>query len=446
MRSAGVQGLRYLLMCAVVVSLAGCQKNPRYEIQKPLNQTSVTCTDPAGVNCTVEVQVAWEGVSVRPNPEVSLDGTAITPTFTSATKSVVANIITGLGSHTLLVSGDLAAKGTIGSYSATSTFTVAPLPPPTGGFSLSANPTDLLIERGKSATTTVTVTRSAPFTGAVTVGLSSPPTGITAPSVTVPAGATTAMLTISAAATALHGKPMVGVLGTATGVSSAGTPLRITVGRETGAFAEATPSPYLSSLPSSKTALAGAFRVDIATGAPTLPQPRKASFFRAAQAVGGEIGFTLGPVSNVGGAGFCANTLPVAITRGVVLSGALPGRASQNVVTFLDLTVNAPVLMEVPTDMNVQQTATGPFILFQPRVYFSRDCTLALVAGANKLGPTRHILVVYDLASGQPIGAELPFETSIFSALVRTNGTKQEVEVKVDTGAASAQTAVRTIP
>jgi hypothetical protein len=241
------------------------------------------------------------------------------------------------------------------------------------------------------------------------------------------------MLTISAAATAVHGKPMVGVLGTATGVSSAGTPLRITVGRETGAFAEATPSPYLSSLPSSKTALAGAFRVDIATGAPTLPQPRKASFFRAAQAVGGEIGFTLGPVSNVGGAGFCANTLPVAITRGVVLSGALPGRASQNVVTFLDLTVNAPVLMEVPTDMNVQQTATGPFILFQPRVYFSRDCTLALVAGANKLGPTR-------------IGAELPFETSIFSALVRTNGTKQEVEVKVDTGAASAQTAVRTIP
>ena len=88
--------------------------------------------------------------------------------------------------------------------------------------------------------------------------------------------------------------------------------------------------------------MAGGFRVDIAAGGTTLPQPQKATFFRGTQAVGNEIGFTKGPNSTLGGAGFCANTAPVAITRGVVLSGAMPSYPSQNVVTLLDLTATAP--------------------------------------------------------------------------------------------------------
>ncbi|MGH7710306.1 MAG: hypothetical protein ACREOG_03430, partial [Gemmatimonadaceae bacterium] len=318
-----------------------------------------------------------------------------------------------------------------------------------GGFSLTANPSDVLIERGKSATTSIAVTRMPPFTGAVALSLSSPPPGISIapppPPATIAIGMASTPVTLTVAAAATHGKKTVSVVGAAS-VSGIGAPLTLTVGREVGPFQEANPTPYQSTVPSSRTALSGNFRVEIATGAPSVPQPRKASFFRGTQAVGNEIGFTLGPVSSIGGAGFCANSLPVAITRGVVMSGAMPGHASQNVVTFLDVTVNAPPLLEVETDMNVQHTPTGPFILFQPRVYFSRDCTLALVAGANKLGPSKHILRVFDLTSGQPIGAEVPFETATFSALVRNSGSNQEVEIKVDTGSPTAQTVVYRMP
>lgn len=441
-----------LLSGVIVVSLsfavAGCQENPHYQINRPVDQSSIACTDPAGVNCQVPIEVQWEGVSVRPHPEVALDNAPLTVLFNDTGNSSAAILTTGLGAHTLVVSGDLTAKGSIATYSAQSAFTVTAQLPPTGGpggFSVSAAPSDLLVERGKSATTTVTITRIAPFAGAVTLAISAPPTGIAAPSVTIPAGTSTGTITISASAAAVHGKPMLPLTGTSSGVANAGTPLKLTVGRETGTFQEANPTPYQSNVPQTKTALAGGFRVDIAAGGTTLPQPRKATFFRGTQAVGNEIGFTLGPNSTLGGAGFCANTAPVAITRGVVLSGAMPSYPSQNVVTLLDLTATAPQLIEVPTDMTVQRTG-GPLISFQPRVFFSRDCTVALVAGANKLGPSNHILRVYDLNSGQPIGAEVTFDTPVFSALLRNAGAKQEVEIKVDVGGTNPQTVVRAIP
>ena len=444
----GSRLLCYALIGSCSLAFAGCSENPRYIINTPVDQSSIECTDPAGVSCVVKVNVQWDGVSVRPHPEIALDNTALPVVFMTSGNSSVVDITTGLGSHTVVVSGDLSAKGTIATYSAQSAFTVTAQLPPTGGpggFSVSAAPSDLLVERGKSATTTVTITRIAPFTGAVTLAIIAPPTGIAAPSVTIPAGTSTGSITVSASVAAVHGKPTLPLTGTSSGVANAGTPLKLTVGRETGTFQEANPTPYQSNLPQTKTALAGGFRVDIAAGGTTLPQPRKATFFRGTQAVGNEIGFTLGPNSTLGGAGFCANSAPVAITRGVVLSGAMPSYPSQNVVTLLDLTATAPSLIEVPIDMTVQRTG-GPLISFQPRVFFSRDCTVALVAGANKLGPSNHILRVYDLKSGQPIGAEVTFDTPVFTALLRNAGAKQEVEIKVDVGGTNPQTVVRAIP
>lgn len=441
--------LRGTLICSTLLGAAGCSPTPHYVINRPADQSSVACTDPAGLLCDIQLDVQWDGVSVRPQPELALDGNPMTGVFSTSGKSSVGSVKAALGSHTVVVSGDLAAKNTVATYTASSTFTVAPAPPPSGGsggFTVSASPPAVLVERGKSVMTTITVTRVAPFTGAVTLALSTPPTGITSPSVVVAAGTPSGVVTLAVGASAAHGKVMLSLAATSTGVPNAGTPLTLTVGRETGGFVEANPTPYLSTVPSSRSALAGNFRVDIGTGAPSLPQPRKASFFRGTQAVGGDIGFTLGPVSNIGGAGFCANSAPMAITRGVVLSGAMPGYAAQNVVTILDLTAAAPRLIETTADMNVQQTTNGPFILFQPRVFFSQDCTVALVVGANKLGPSKHILRLLDLLTGQPIGTEVPFETATFSALLRNAGLQQEVEIKVDTGSPSAQTVVRTIP
>jgi hypothetical protein len=437
------------LICCTLLALGGCSQNPHYVINEPGDQSSMDCTDAAGVACPVRLNVQWDGVSVRPHPEVELDGSPLAVNFSTVGSSSVATITTNLGQHTVKVSGDLSAKGTIATYSATSAFTVRPAVPPTpgtGSFGVSANPTGVLVERGKSATTTVTVTRVAPFAGAVTVALSNPPAGITSAPVSVAAGSTSGVMTISAGATAVNATSTVSLTGTAAGVSSASAPLKVTVGRETGAFLEANPSPYQSPLPSTRNALAGTFRVDISVGSPTVPQPRKANFFRGTTAVGGDIGFTVGTTSSLGGAGFCANSSPMAITRGVVMSGVLPGFASQNVFLILDVTANAPAIRQATADMTVQQTPTGPFITFQPRVFFSKDCTIALVAGANKLGPSKHILHVMDLISGQPLGSEVPFETAIFSALLRNSGSKQEIEIKVDTGAPSAQIKVIPLP
>jgi hypothetical protein len=422
------------LTMAVLLGLSGCSPTPKYVINKPAHSGSIVCSDPAGVSCNVDVDVQWDGVSVRPQPETELDGTPLTVTYGTSGKSSVTTLTMPTGSHTLKVSGDLMAKQTISNYSATSAFTVTPQPPPTGGFGLSANPGTLIVERGKSATTTVTVTRMAPFAGAVALALTAPPTGVSMAAATIAPGASTATVTISASPAAVNATTTVALSGTSAGVPTSGLPLKITVGRVSGAFAAANPTPYQTTLPSTKNALAGGFRVVISVGPPVVPQTHKASFFSGTTPVGGDIGYTLGTVSSLGGAGFCANSPATALTRGVVLSGQLPGHSSQNTITFLDVTTTSPRLIEAPADSRVQHNATGPFIQFLPQVFFSPDCTLALVAGANALGPSKHILRVYDLISGQPIGAEVPFETPTFSALLRTAGSIQEIEIKVDAG------------
>ena len=423
------RAVRSSLTTLVIIASFACSPTPKYVINQPANSGSIVCTDPAGVSCSVDLNVQWDGVSVRPQPETELDGTALTITYGTSGKSSVATLTMPTGSHTLKVSGDLMAKGTVSNYSATSAFTVTPKPPAAGGFTLSVNPTAIIVERGKTAQVSVTLTPAPAAATSLSLAPAIPGVSITPASIT----GGTAAITISATAAAVNGTNTVALNGTS-GSATGGTQLKITVGRVSGNFAEANPTPYQSTVPSSKTALAGGFRADISVGAPSVPQPRKANFFRGTSAVGNDIGFTLGPVSNVGGAGFCANSAATAITRGVVLSGQLPGHSSQNTVTFLDVTVTSPTLIEQPADMNVQHNATGPFILFQPRVFFSPDCTIALVAGANALGPSKHILRVYDLISGQPIGSEVPFETATFSALLRTVGSKQEIEIKVDTG------------
>ena len=89
-------------------------------------------------------------------------------------------------------------------------------------------------------------------------------------------------------------------------------------------------------MPSSVPSSAGSFRVEIAVGPPTVAQAYRASFFSGTTRIGQDIGFTKGPTSTLGGAGFCANGSALALARGVVLSGALPGTSAQNTFTLID--------------------------------------------------------------------------------------------------------------
>ncbi|MGI9077510.1 MAG: hypothetical protein ACR2G6_09310 [Gemmatimonadaceae bacterium] len=45
--------------------------------------------------------------------------------------------------------------------------------------------------------------------------------------------------------------------------------------------------------------------------------------------------------------------------------------------------------------------------------------------------------------SGQPIGADVPFQTATFSALLRNAGSKQEIEIKVDAGSPRGRWCIR---
>ena len=451
---------RMVITFTMALAFTACQYTPEYVINAPANATAIACTDPMNTACPVRVDIQWKGVQIKPQPDLTLDGATLSITLTASGKNEVGTFNVPVGAHVLVVSGDLSGNNTIQNYSATSSFTVSPFVPPpasAGSFGLSVPSTDVLVERGKCATVPVTVNRSAPFTGAVTLTLAvppaapAPPAGVTAAPVTVMAGSTSGSFSVCASAVATIGKANVTISGAppagTTGVMTIGVPVKLIIGRQTGAFAEASPAPYSSNVPSSVGSGTGSFRVEVAVGPPAVAQAYRASFFAGTTRVGPDVGFTKGPTSTLGGAGFCANGSAVALTRGVVLSGALPGTSSQNTFTLIDVTASNPALMEQPADMTVT-TLAGQLHSFQPRIFFSPDCTLALVASANKIGPSGNILRVVNLLNNQPIGAEVPFETNIFSALVRTStgGAKQEVEVKVDTGAPTAHTTVMPIP
>ena len=434
------QGARGFFLSALVGLLSACA-TPRYEIQAPTG-TAVPCAPATlGGPCRVQARVAWVGASLHPVPELWLDGVVVPNALTPATSNVVGTLSMAPGPHVVAVTGVLSDGVSFKSYSATSSFTVAA---PTGSFTLTTPVAALLVERTKSVTVPIAIARTAPFAGAVTVTVAGLPMGATASPLTILAAQTSGSVTVSVPASVAFGKSSLTLGGSAgPGGPTDTAPLALTVGRATGALIEASPTPYASTLPSTVTSRSGIFRVEISTGPPTLPEPRKARFFRGAQPLGNEIGFSLGPVSTLGGAGFCDDSAAGALTRGVVLTGMPAGFAAQNVFTFVDLTVNAGVQRQVPA--NMQSSAPSPHV-FQPRVYFSADCSIALVASVNTLGPQNHLVQVFDMVTGSPIGSEIPFDTPIFGAALQTVGAAQRVEVKVDTGTAGAQVVHRPVP
>ena len=392
-------------------------------------------------------QVAWRGVSVNPTPDLSLDGMpfanalAVPPTG----KFVVGMLPMAPGSHKIDIAGLLSDGASIQTYTASSSFTVSPRAAPVGSVSIQAPTMPGLLERTKSAPVTVAVVRTAPFVGPVSVSFAAnpPALGVTATSATIAGGATSATLIFAASGVATLGIVSGKLTATGTGIAATTQTVSIRIGRTTGPFSEASPTPYSSSLPSTVTSASTTYRVEIATGAPSLPQPRKASFFKGTTRLGNDIGFTLGPVSSLGGAGFCPDAPGPTPGRGVVLSGMLPGFASQNVFTFVDLEGAAHAMHEVPADM---QSSAGTPHVFQPRVYFSPDCSVAMVVGVSTLGPLKNVLRLIDLTTGASLGSELNFETNIYGATLTTVGSAQRVVVVTDTGAATAQTMNANVP
>jgi hypothetical protein len=123
------------------------------------------------------------------------------------------------------------------------------------------------------------------------------------------------------------------------------------------------------------------------------------------------------------------------------------GSNQQYAFYFLDLMGNAAAIRQMYANSNKQ----NPALFSQPRVLFSPDCTLALVAGVNVSGPSNYEVSVQNLQTGSPpsgtCGWPIQFNTaSALTALVKTQGMQTKVEVSVDAGTASAQVCTYNVP
>lgn len=404
------------------------------------------------------VEVRWNG-DIKGLDSVRIDGMHVMPQFVFdyGNKVARATLTAANGAHRIDASYQIPPT-LFGLYGGSRkdgsvAFNVGSAPPPAGTVTLSLSPTTRAIERGASGTVAVTVTRGGGFAGAVTVSLSGLPADVTANTLTVPSGQTTGTLTLSVGASATFQQMIATVTGAgpAGSPASAGNQLTLVIPRALGAFSEASPTPYASTVPSSVASLSGTFSASITTGAQAgLPQARAAQFRRGSNAIGSAIGFTLGlPIANLGGAGFCRDnsTTQPALTRGVVLSNAPGGSNAQYSFTFIDLTGTPTVLRQIVAD----GSRTSPAVTAQPRVFFSPDCTLALVTGVYVLGPSSFAVNVLDLQTGNPPSGSCGWPIQYNSAnsataLVRITGTTTQVVVTVDPGTATAQTCTFSVP
>lgn len=422
--------LTWIVFVAVVVSDSGCTS---LDIHPGNGDVLSGPQNPV----FVPIRLDWPNGDLMLGPNVEVDGTAIqTPPLTVRPDGADATVQLQAGQHAIRVRTTQRCwycQGRVFDYDLTHNFSVTlstPPPPPVGAVGLTLAQPTLVLERGKMASVQVTITRTAPFNGAVDITTSTLPPGVSQTPLKISTGQPSGTLTLLATAAAQFGKTSLTVKATGpSGAPTSSKPLALIVSRETGAFSEADPSPYLSTIPSSTTSLTGAFRVDISTGAPGLPQPRKATFFKGIQPLGSDIGFTVGPRLNLGGAGFCADNLSsVALIRGVVMSGSQPEYSSDYRFTFVDLTGNAFIQREA----FVEATQNNSLHVFPPRVLFNRDCTLALVAGSNKIGPSNNELYVVDLLTGNKLGSEVPFNANTFSATVVILNYRPTVQVTAD--------------
>jgi uncharacterized delta-60 repeat protein len=110
----------------------------------------------------------------------------------------------------------------------------APAPAPTGGFTLTLSTDRTLVIQGHSTAVTATVTRHNGFNGAVLVTLNGLPAGVTAAPVLIAQGATSATLTLVAAADAAHSLPTAGRADGSAGNEADSEPLTVTVGGAPG--------------------------------------------------------------------------------------------------------------------------------------------------------------------------------------------------------------------
>ncbi len=373
----------------------------------------------------VPVHVTWHGEMRSGTFQAHLDNKVVTDQFRIdyVTNRAVAQLTPTSGTHQLRVSGDLWSTllQNYHRHSTTRTFTVSPA---SGSFGFSLQPTTLLLERGGSGQVAVNVERAGSFNGAIEFS-STAPSGVSTNAPTIASGQSTGTLTVTVGADAAFTTRTLDITGRANIDSLAKVheqSLTLKVARKSGMFVAADPAFQLvgQNLGSPD----DRFNVTISTGQQVAdPADYAATFRQGAQTLGAPIGFFLDPDTKQGGAGFCPTS-----DVGVVLSGqgARLGMPSQYRITFIDLAQVPHALRSFPVD-----GSKGNYT-FAPRVYFSPDCTLALIAGANSAGASNNVLSIFDLRTGDQIGHNIEFNSGSFSASITNTGNQSVLNVTAD--------------
>jgi hypothetical protein len=402
---------------ALIASACALSACSSMEIASPKHQTDVsTSTVP------VVIQFSDAGYSQF---SASLDGADRTSSFTLAYEQATASFPLGPGSHTLTASAevyDTFYRRDI-AYNVASTFTVLG---PT--FTLNSSAPLVLRRNGGSTNLSATISLVRGFSAPVELSIPNPPPGVFAGTTVMPAGSTTGQIAVTATAGASYGDHTVTLRAEGGGVTAT-TTLTLRVFHAVGPFAKA--SFGVTTPPQTASSANGIIRVTASLGsAEGLPSAFAAVYERQNGGVGrlGQpIPFNHGQ-TNVqgqafGGAGFCAGSL-----AGFVIAGKGPGvvaaTSAQYVASALEFTNPSPVGQADVAAF--RSTGTTPYY-FEPALYFSSDCTLALAVGAHPIGPENNLAQVIELKSARVVGSA-EFSAPSFTAAVVDAGTRQRIE------------------
>jgi hypothetical protein len=386
---------------------------------EPVNPASLTATQ-AGDGI---VQLSWPGV-----PDASyylLWGPGLADgTKASGTAHTVSNVPVGTHEYVVAAYFEPGPVSTVASDWTRGRVTVTAVQKPT--FALGRLPTIVLRRNGGSANLTATISLVAGFSAPVTLSVPKPPSGIVAGTTTLAAGATSGQIALTATAGADYGDRTVTLRAEGGGIVQTAS-FTVRVFRATGAFTKA--GFAVTTPPQSAASPNGAIRVTAWLGsAAGLPSAFAAVFERngGAGTLGSALPYNHGQTnmqnSAFGGAGFCGGS-----TAGFVISGMGPGvslpTSAQYSASVLEFTNPAVVAQ---ADVAAFRSTNPPYY-FEPAIYFSPDCSLAIVVGAHPLGPENNFAQVLDLRSGQTINA-IEFSAPFFSAAVADGSTRQRID------------------
>jgi hypothetical protein len=376
----------------LLVWMAGCSS---FGIYQPANNASVM--SPAAV------VIQWKPDQTTPALKVTVDGADRTNEFSISASGATASLVLPPGQHAIRATAQIYDPFYQKAIAQDTTVTVT-VPGP--DFTISA--TDVSIARNATGGLAVTVVPSNGFMSPVAVSPGANPTGVTLSGATVTPPATTGSLLLSAAKTAPLSSTTVPLTGTS-GSLMHSTSAKVKVIAAMGPFAQATFAVTVP--PANATSPDGTVPLTAVTGSSVANPSAYVARFGSGAATK-DIGYNLGQsvqnnqITNLafGGAGFCPASL-----AGFVIAGVGPGVVSNlpYVVTLFDFSSRAVKTVDASSIQPYPLPATVPpngYYGLDPVVYFSPDCSLAIVVGADALGPTKNAATFIDVTTGRQLG------------------------------------------